>query len=279
MKRLVTSGLAALLASSAFAHVGHTQGGPSKAPGPLITDRPDQTESSVTVEPGLVQLEVGWSLVEHDDGRDRIRTHTVPGLLARIGLVGNLEARVGFAGWQAMRLTTAGGAGGVSDDNGVGDIDLGFKYRLITGDGLDPQVAFLAGASVPTGQDGFSSGRVDPSFRLSLAHDLSERLSLGYNLGSSWLTEKDVGGVDDTRVEGLYTVALGISLTERVGVFAESFGSLALSDGGADQHSVDGGITLLLRNNLQLDLSGGFGINTGADDWFFGAGLAARLPR
>ena len=43
-------------------------GAPAEEEAPdLVTDRPDQTESSETVGPGYVQLEFGWLHVENSD--------------------------------------------------------------------------------------------------------------------------------------------------------------------------------------------------------------------
>ncbi len=265
--------VAALAMCVAVAETAHSQ---LPALGPLVTDRPDQTESSAVVAPGFVQLEAGWTYTRHDGGPRRVGSHAVPQLLARIGVVNRIEARVGFAGWQAVRGEEATAT---VDDQGVGDLELGVKYHLHAGRGAMPSLALLAGASVPTGEEAFSSGRVDPSFRLSFAHELTPRLSLGYNVGTQWVTETDQSGLRHTRAETIYTLAFGVSLIERLGVFAESFGSLALGDRGSDTHSLDGGLTLLLTNSVQLDVSGGFGLNTAPDDWFVGLGFAVRLPR
>jgi len=51
----------------------------------LVTDRPDQTESSVVVSPGYVQIETGWSLSRHQEGGVHTNTHAFPGTLFRIG--------------------------------------------------------------------------------------------------------------------------------------------------------------------------------------------------
>ena len=58
----------------------------------LVTDRPDFTESAVSVAPGRVQLEGGYtfSRIEAE------RTHTVGELLARFGAVDRLEFRLGI---------------------------------------------------------------------------------------------------------------------------------------------------------------------------------------
>lgn len=248
------------------------QSGP-RVPGPVVTDRPDKTESTSIVSPGYAQLEAGWSLEAVDAAGTALHTHNVPGLLVRVGVLDALEARVGFAGFELTNPAPPG------VENGPGDMELGFKYRLAKAQGALPDLAVIAAASVPTGADGVTSGRVDPTILLTASRPISDRVSVGSNLGSSWTTVDDGLGGRTTLVDFTYTLSFGFSLSERVGAFAETFGSLPAEDGNTAHH-VDGGLTVLVRDNLQLDLSVGRGVaGAGATDWFVGAGVALRLPR
>ena len=47
----------------------------------------------------------------------------------------------------------------------------------------------------------------------------------------------------------------------------------------ADRHLLDAGATFLMIPNVQLDASGGIGLNSAAEDWFAGVGLSVRVPR
>jgi len=239
----------------------------------LITDRPDQTESAVTVAPGFVQLEVGASFT-HDGDAD-LDTFEAPGSLLRIGLVKRLELRIGWTGHVSQDV----GAEGLFDESGVGDAELGVKVRLRDEQGRRPEMALLLAGSLPVGEAAFTSDRVDPSFRLALAHTLGERLGLGYNVGVEWASEPGVGGGATTLSSYLYTVALGIGLSERTGAFVELFGTVPGSASGDPAHSFDGGFTFLLRPNVQLDVAGGVALTDEADDWFVGVGVSARWPR
>lgn len=222
----------------------------------LVTDRPDATESSVVVPKGSTQLEVGYLMT---DGVEE-ETHEILQTLVRISL----------AEWAELRLGWGGYVDGVED--GAADGELGAKVHLAPEQGLQPEVALLASVSVPMGDDAQTSDEWDPAFRFALSHTLSETLSLGYNLGVEWGTE---GG--STGSTFIYSAALGIGLSERLGMYLEIFGGEALSaEGGA--HSFDGGFTYLLKNNLQLDILGGVGLSGDAEDWFAGGGLSWRFP-
>lgn len=266
----------ALMASAAVA----------QEPGAIVTDRPDQTESAQSVSRGLFQLEVGWTYALEREGGVELRSHAIPATLLRIGLGSGLEARVGFAGWIARSEEGTdpasdplpGSSPGDSPD-GAGDVDLGLKWELLAPDDAGTRVALLGGVTLPTGRDGIGSERADPTLRLAVSNDLSDRVSLGYNVGVQWETVTSGPPALDTQADLLYTVALGFGLADRVGAFVESFGFLGLADGRPDRHSIDGGFTVLLNDALQLDTSAGLGLNAAADDWFVAAGASVRFPR
>ena len=228
----------------------------------LVTDRPDQTESATVVPRGLLQVETGY-LFARDGG---VGGHAAPGTLLRIGLGGRTELRVGHAG-------IVGGEG----RRGAGDSELGAKVNFIPqADGWRPELALLGGLSLPTGGHGFSSGGADPSFLVAFAHELRPRLSLGYNAGAAWESSPDR---PHRAAFVVYSLALGISLTDRLGTFLELFGDRRVTDATATSASVDAGLTLLLTDVLQLDVSVGRRLRGPADDLFVGTGLSFRLPR
>lgn len=255
-------------------------------PGPIVTDRPDQTESAESVPSGFLQLELGWTYaLDREDGIE-VRTHAVPGALLRIGLGSGLEARIGFAGWISQDQDGTGplrGRGFDESATGHGDADLGFKWEISELESDGTRVALLGGISLPIGDEGFGSERVDPAFRLAILNELSDRVSLGYNAGVQWETvdgsSTTAADALDTQADLLYTVAIGFGLTERLGAFVEGFGFLGLIEDRPDRHSVDGGFTLLLSETIQLDASAGLGLNAAADDWFVSAGVSSRFPR
>ena len=239
----------------------------------LTTDRPDQTESAETVFPGGIQIEIGWTHAENDDDGLDLATDAFPQTLIRYGLLERFELRFGFDGYVWQDLDDA--ADGSLDDEGAGDMEVGFKYKLWDEQGCAPQTALLVGTTLPTGEAGFSSERLDPSVRLACAHTLSETFSLGYNLAGIWETNEDETGDRDTTASVAYSAVLGIALTDRAGTFLEFFGSLP-TDEGKPANSIDTGLTYLVTENLQLDVLGGVGLSDDAEDWFIGAGVVYR---
>ncbi|MGE3799662.1 MAG: transporter [Candidatus Kapaibacterium sp.] len=251
----------------------------------LVTDRPDQTESASTIAPGSVQIEAGVEISVNEfvdisggaDSTDTEKKLTAPALLVRVGLFDGVELRIGGS-WISQNFDPRNDCRQTifplppcnyySDLSGLGDISVGGKVRLMKGDGLSPQVALLAHLTLPVGADGIAPEVLVPDIRLAMAHDLSETFSLGYNIGGAW---------EDEEFTGLYTVALGLGLTDAFGCFFELYGNGPWEEN--PEHSFDSGLTWLVTNNVQLDIASGIGLTEEAEDLFLGAGLSVRLPR
>ena len=228
----------------------------------LVTDRPDQTESATVVPRGLLQVETGYLFTREGD----VGSHAAPGTLFRIGFGGRTELRLGHAGVM-----------GAEGRRGAGDSELGAKVNLISrADGWRPELAFLGGLSLPTGDSRFSSDGADPSFLVAFAHELRSGLSLGYNAGAAWESSPDGPARDAFLV---YSLALGVGVTDRLGAFFEVFGDRQVTAAPATGVSADAGLTFLVTDIVQLDVSVGRALRGPADDLFVGTGLSLRLPR
>jgi hypothetical protein len=245
----------------------------AQAADPIVTDRPDQTESAESVSGGHVQVEFGW---RYASAGEDVVSHTLPDALFRVGLGSGLEARVGVGGLVVERTPEVGG--GRAEESGFADASVGLKLELASGAGGN--LALLADVSVPLGEAGFTSDRWDPAILLLASRPLGDRVSVGANAGVAWSSVPGAPGAGARTVAALpYSLALGVGLAERLGVFVEVFGGLGLSEGEPDTHSIDGGLTFLLGEAVQADVSVGLGLNDAAEDVFVGAGLAFRLPR
>ncbi|MHC4325160.1 MAG: transporter [Planctomycetota bacterium] len=239
----------------------------------LVTDRPDQTESSTTVPYESIQIETGWTHSEKND--DDIETDVFPETLLRYGIAEKLELRFIYVGYVWER--TVSDQAGAQDSEGSGDIAAGFKLKLWDEEDWLPEAAIMSHVSIPAGKAPFSSERFDPDYRLAFSHTLSDRISLAYNLGQIWISEEDADGDLDTKSDFQYTAALGIGLNEKLGGFVEFFGDIPTGGSEGPANYFDGGFTYLAANNLQLDVSSGIGLSDSADDWFLSAGLSIRF--
>ena len=243
-------------------------GGP---PGGVITDRPDQTESSTTIPPGYVQTEIGYLFVEDRADNVTTTTQTFPFTLFRIGASNNLELRLGLEGVVFKNVQPG------SETTAAGDGEIGIKYHAWGESGFIPDGAILAGTSVPWGGADLSSERFDPFLVGLFAHTINDWLSVGYNLGVVWGSEAEAGQMRDSFPSLRYTLSSSFGVTETVGMFLEFFGELP--EDRLAQHSFDGGFTYMVNPSVQLDIEAGLGLNRAAEDWFIGTGIVVRLPQ
>lgn len=226
--------------------------------------------------PRLWQIEAGWGYGERRDPDTDVTFQAFPQALLRIGLTDRFELRLGVPG---IEIESEDQISGSSSQRGLVDATVGFKTLIVEEKGARPRIAFLGNLNVPSGDDEFTSDRVDPSFRFIFSNDLSSRLSLGYNAGMLWLTEVDKSGVLDTSSLVDWTVALGIAASDRLGVFVEAFGLSPIDSDAPTVTSLDSGLTYLLTPRLQIDGSASVGLSSAAPDWTVGLGISFRFPR
>ncbi len=245
----------------------------------IVTDRPDQTESAVTVPRGFFQAELGLTYevtkgVLGSGQSFKVKSLSIPGVLLRYGILKNVELRLGgefISEKLEQDLHTITQESADNDQSGLSNLAFGTKIQLFTEKGSRPDAAFIFHLNIPFDTDGpFQSRYIGTDFRFAVAHSLSERFSLSYNLGGEW-------SGDSPQATGIYTLALGISLTNKISAFAESYGFL--TQGEAPDHRLDGGFTYLITKNVQADISGGVGITDSSPDFFIGGGISFRLPK
>lgn len=245
---------------------------------PLVTDRPDFTESTETIPPGHVQLELGYTFTVDRESDVRVRDHTAPELLLRIGVHDRVELRLGWEGYAwfdaEFEDRTPGGRRVTRDDHeeGANDLSIGFKVKLAEQNGWVPHLGILGGITVPSGSAELTSGDVDPSLVLAWAYDLTDRFGIAGNLGVGAPTEEG-----DRFFQATGSIAAAISITDRVGTYVEYFGIYPNAEHADCAHTVNGGVTYLINNDLQLDWRIGVGLNEEADDFFTGVGLSWRF--
>ncbi len=226
---------------------------------PLVGDRPDFTESAITITPGRVQFEGGATHV--DSGAvDSVELGEV---LVRLGLSRRLELRLGLPIYASVDDPSAG------DPSGFTDSTIGVKVAL--GESRGWTTAVLVGTTLPTGSSEFREPHPQPGVVLAAERDLSAAIALGTNLG--WGYRSDGG---DQFGEALASAALGFGIGPSTGFFVEVFGMMPSDRGRPETYFFDTGLTHGVRPNLQLDLRAGVGLNSAAADFFVGAGLIWR---
>lgn len=220
----------------------------------IITDRPDQTESSSTIAKSNLQIEAGVQYSEVPGSNELL----IPTVLFRYGLIDILELRL------VTEFTSIKDELTKKSTSGLTDIQLGVKVQLLKKDNA-PEIAFLSHVVIPTAKNVLSVKKTGVINKFSIAHDLFKGISIGYNIGYDYFGE---GSGNFT-----YSVALGASLSDKVGVYIEPFGEFI--DFNKNISNLDFGFTYLFNKNLQADISYGTGLNNSMN--YYSTGISYRI--
>lgn len=226
---------------------------------PLITDRPDFTESTVTVGKNVAQIELGYTYIDSGDSE----VHSLGEPLLRYGILAEwLELRLGI-----FPLEENG-------ETGFSDLYFGFKIALTPQQGLLPEMALIPQTLAPTGSKAFTDDAWQPGLNWTYGWEINDFLSTA---GSTQINRRiEDSGRNFLRLAQSWTVAF--SLTEKIGAYTEWFALFPLESSAAEnEHYLNGGLTYLVNNNVQFDIRVGWGLNAAADDFFAGAGLSVRF--
>lgn len=253
-----------LLLSFLFSFLLHAQ---SKHP--LVTDRPDQTESSVVVPLNTFQIESGFLFQKQRYSKDSIDIENenllIGSTLIRYGVSELFELRFGAEYFSGKSI----GNGRELLLSGIQGIFIGSKIQLWQNQKLLTNAAIIINLKLPYGNEKLRPERFEPGLIVTVTQNLGEQISLGINMG-----------VEDNSFESsygyLYSAALGLSISEKLNAFFEFYGDF--KKGIEPVHFVDIGLTYLHMNNLQIDFSGGTILSERKVDWFGSIGFSVRLP-
>ena len=225
----------------AMAIMSLTYSGPVFSEEPLVTDRPDFTESAFAVGRGTLQLEAGTTYADFGG-----TTATTFGeLLVRYGIARNLELRLATLSYLWLDEPSGNSSGFI-------DSSIGVKLGLNEGQGAGflgrTAAAVIVASTVPSGNSEFRSAAWQPAAVLALSWDLSPSLSLGSNLGYG----RPAGG--DGRFNSVWaSAALGVGVSDANSVFFEVYGFDREEARGPNTATFQTGVTHLLGPDLQLD--------------------------
>jgi len=241
---------------------------------PIKTDRPDQTESPSTTPPRYFQIEMG-GLFESTSNSRNFSEHNFlfPTILTKYGLSRTVEFRL---------ITELAGNGqmirGAKDrfSTGIKPVIVGMKVNLFKENRKKfiPKTSFIGHLGISRLASNFyETSRSFPQFRFLMEHTLTDKTSFGYNLGMEWNGQTN-------NPNTIYTVTLARNLGKGFGGFAEFYGFFRRNDIPKEvqgDHRFDAGLTYLLNNDFQFDVSGGLGLTENAPDYFLSAGISFRF--
>lgn len=265
MKRFILNAsiLAIILASLSTAQISHAE--------TLISDRPDATESSTTVEAKHLQIEIGGQFTRDRSAGVLRESFSFPTLF-RFGIIDPLELRIESNFYTLDLISTPGAV-----RNGFNDFSVGTKVHFTDGSGVVPSLGALASLNIPVGENAVSSNAVEPTFKLLSDWSLSQFFSLGSNVGID-LPARDTAGDKFSRF--LYSVSLSAGIPgtgERLSLFAENAGIIPLKPAKNIEQTFNTGLTFAITPDVQIDASVQIGLTEAAPGLASGMGISLRI--
>lgn len=241
----------------------------------LTTDRPDLTESPITVDAGWWQLEsdlVTYTSDHDKSGGGDVQASAV-GLATinlKVGLTNNIDLQTVLEPYTRVRAhdKISGTRATVS---GFGDITSRLKINFWGNDGGKTAFGLMPFIKWPTNQHGLGNKSVEGG----LIVPLSVSLPAGWDMGM--MTEMDIVRNDDDTgytTEWVNSVTLGHDITEKLGGYFEIATTLTH---GRDLASFDCGLTYGLSRDVQLDCGVNLGLTGATEDYTVFTGVSVRF--
>jgi len=213
----------------------------------IISDRPSLTDSPLVISKGYIQIETGISVEEIQSGINS---------LVRIGIFEGFELRINSNYIINDEIS-------FQKKSSFNDFEIGSKFRILENDEKNTNIGFLTYLSIPTAPEVFSYNEYGFINKLIFSHNMTSDSEIGYNIGYNKFANYD----------GLFTYSLiyGKSL----GSFSTFFELFGNSSSNNSNLNFDSGLTYMIDDDRQLDLSIGKGLNN--DLFFVTLGFSFRI--
>ena len=213
----------------------------------ILTDRPSQTDSPFVIEKGNIQIESGINIQEiQSDINSLIRIGIFDGFELRINSNYIINDEISF-----------------QKKSSFDDFEIGSKFRIIEKTENKFNISFLTYLSIPTAPEVFSYNEYGFLNKLLFSHNLTSDTKIGYNIGYDKFINYD----------GLFTYSLIYGKT--LGSFSTFFELFGNSSSDSSNLNFDSGLTYLIDDDRQFDITIGKGLNN--DLFFVNLGFSFRI--
>lgn len=232
----------------------------------LSTDRPDTTESPMSVDAGHTQIET--DLVSGYMGYDgRWVGQSVAEINAKLGLLPFADLQVVFLNYEQRKDER-----GVQT-SGISDTTVRLKLNLYGNDGGDFAIGLLPMVTIPTGSKDTTAGEYEYGLAVPMGFALRHDFSLGAMFEGDLVHNED----GDQMAELLQTVTASHPLVGPLSMFVEMTNTLAIDSGLGATGTANSGLVVGWNDTIQFDL--GANLRTyglGTDDIRLFSGVTFR---
>ncbi|HKP02438.1 MAG TPA: transporter [Chthoniobacterales bacterium] len=239
----------------------------------METDRPDKTESPITVDAGHFQLEMDFATYTTDrSSHEKVTGWGIAPVNLKVGVLNNVDLQLVVETYN-IEKTTDRDTGRTMRAEGFGDIALRIKINFWGDDDGSTAFAAMPFLKVPTASHDLGNGAVEGGvilpllFRLPLDNELAMQLEVDH--------ARDMNG-GGYHQEIVNAVTFSHDFTKRLAAYVELFSNVSNERHAGWIATFDCGLTYRLSPNVQLDTGVNVGLTDAADDLNPFVGLSVR---
>ena len=242
----------------------------------LSADRPDKTDSPLTVDAGHFQLEMDFGNFSYhkansEQGHLVSQEYQIAPMNLKVGLLNNLDLQLELAPWRWER-TENETSGAVEKHQGFGDITPRFKINLVGNDEGFFALALIPFLTLPTAQNHLGNQALGGGLGIPYTLDVP-----GWDIGfqHSVVLNRDGNG-HAYHSEVSNSVSVGHPIIGKLSYFVEFFSNVSTEHGVGWLGTVDTWVTYRMSRNVRLDGGVYLGVTPAADAWHPWIGMTWR---
>lgn len=226
----------------------------------IRTGRPGQAIGPFTVGKSVFQTQTGFDFGGSSQKHTGFSNNYLnPNTVLRFGISEKIEINSALS----YRIDESKLNGSKFNSSGLNLYSVGSRINLINNGNSLPSLGLQGTILFPITFGDYEDGLISYKLMAIAAQNINKKLSTTLNLGY----------VLNTKI-GSSVLNLSYSINDKWGAFAEIYGSF---DKEFFQKNWDTGLSYLANNNLQFDISGGYGSNNNVNDYFISLGVSWRI--
>lgn len=230
----------------------------------MSADRPDFTESPITVDAGAMQLEM--SIADYSENGNSSSLGIALANL-KIGLLNNTDIQFVYDPYLKED-------DGSSSIDGSGDLQVRLKINFWGNDGGDTAFGIMPFIKIPTASDDLGNDKVEGGLILPWGTTLESGVGLGLMFEVDFNYDEDT---DEYDTDFIGTGVLGFDINDKWGWYLEGIAMIS-SDSGIDNRTILGvGTTYAISDDYVWDAGVNVGLSGDTDDYQLFTGITIRF--
>ena len=231
----------------------------------MSADRPDITESPITVDAGVWQIE--GSFFDYVSVNDEVEEFHLLPVNIKLGLSHNMDLQLVVE--PNVKLESNG-----LETSGLGDTQLRLKVNFWGNDEGNTAFGIMPFIKLPTAADGLGNDEFEGGVILPYGMSITDQLGLGLMLEFDAVHNAEDDNYD---INTVVSAVLGYDAGNNVGFYLEGVVEAAQESDNDLESKLGAGATYSLNSNMTFDVGCNVGLTSGMNDFNVFSGITFRM--